>query len=160
MSFLFTILLTCSCYRDNNVKAPPYRSGSLNAIISAPLIAQVGEEIVLQANVSGREGERPLAFQWRVVLEPALGAARLSSTSTATTRMVAATEGIYRLQLKVSDDRGSELNEYELLVEQPEKGLPGDGAFPEDGYGLGSGEAGGCIHLNEYEGTGDMAIGP
>ncbi len=154
---LLASLLLCACGGgDSNPSAK--RNQIITAVISAPIVVKVNEEVTLSAADSNSDADSPLSFQWSIVQEPGLGAAEVTSASAATTTLIPSMEGIYRLRLKVSNGTVSDIDEYEIFAEYDE-GEGGDkDIFPPDqdewndpdvGY---SGE---CNYANEYA---DIAV--
>ncbi len=112
------------------------------AMVSAPVVAKVGEEIVLDASASSSKTGAPLSYRWSVLEEPGLDMFRIESGSEAVTVAVASMEGVYRLELKVSDGSASDTIDYELFVK--DDGVPVDAASTDN--------TGECVYENEYAG--------
>ncbi len=112
------------------------------AVISAPVVAKVGEEFILDGSHSASGGEGELDYRWSVLEEPGLGALKIESSSEPVTAAVASLEGVYRLSLTVSRGALSNTMDYELYVEPS---LP-----PEEDSPNGEDSPGECFQVNEY----------
>ena len=110
------------------------------AVVSAPIIARVGEEIVLDGSSSYSEADVPLDYRWSVLEEPGLGMLWIESSTDAVTTAVASMEGVYRLNLTVSDGIMSDVVGYKLYIEAGD--VPAQEAEGND--------AGECLYENEY----------
>ena len=148
---LLVTLLLCACRGNGDSNSNELQSRTVTAVISAPVVAKVNEEITLSAASSSSDSEFPLDFQWSIVQEPGLGAAEVTSVSAATTTLIASMEGVYRLRLKVSSGVVSDVDEYEIFAESADGEFPDDeDIFSPDWDDPEMGDAGECKYVNEY----------
>ena len=128
---LLSFIFACSSNDENEVQP-----SIIETQIIAPSVAKLMTDITISAAGTTSTGKYTLLYDWKIIDEPEVSSGSIKNPNAKAAKLFAITEGVYRIELVVSDGTATDSAVKDILIDLDGDGIPSENDTDKDGDGI------------------------